>query len=48
MADNAYLKVKVKQIDAEIDKHNAAIKALRERKKGYEAQITKAPAKPAE
>ncbi len=44
MADNAYLKVKIDQIDAEIKRLDAQKKALVERKKGYTAQQSKTPA----
>ncbi|EQM75925.1 MULTISPECIES: hypothetical protein [Microbacterium] len=46
MADTnaAYVQVKISQIDTEIKRHQAAIKELNTRKKGYQSQIPKKPA----
>lgn len=48
MADTnaAYVQVKISQIDTEIKRHQAAIKELNARKKGYQSQIPKKPATP--
>ncbi|MFB4348475.1 hypothetical protein [Microbacterium sp. CR_7] len=50
MADNndAYLKVKIDQLDAEIKRLGKQASALRERKKGYQAQLSKQPSQPTE
>lgn len=46
MADTnaAYVQVKISQLDAEIKRHQAAIKELNARKKGYQGQLPKKPA----
>ena len=45
MADNDYLKVKIAQIDKQIEIRKEEIKALEERKKAYSAQVTKTTSK---
>lgn len=40
----AYVQVKISQIDTEIKRHQAAIKELNARKKGYQSQLPKKPA----
>lgn len=40
MTDNtAYLQTKISQLDTEIDKHEALIEALREKRQSYEEQL---------
>jgi|GEM_PF-4751434 len=42
MANNdAYLKVKIAQIDADIKQHGAAVKQLKERRKSYAEQMSR-------
>lgn len=43
MADNAYLKIKIAQLDAEAKRLGKQIAGIKERKKGYEAQLAKQP-----
>ncbi|WP_341934721.1 hypothetical protein MRBLWO14_000293 [Microbacterium sp. LWO14-1.2] len=43
-SNTAYVQVKISQIDSEIKRHQAAIKELNARRKGYQSQLPKKPA----